>query len=249
MSGLAGRTALITGGARRIGREIALALAERGVHCLVHYNASADEAAAVVEACRARGVRAEAIAADLTSAQSIDALAAAAAGADILVHNASSFSRLRFFEDVVEDHARLLERDLAVHVTAPYRLARRLGERMVAAGWGRIVLFGDISAGAAVYRHYAPYLVSKGAVPTLTAVLALELGERSAGVTVNAVLPGPILPPEGHAPGELEGVPDRTVLRRWIGTDEIVRTVVYLLESESVTGITVPVDGGLAIKG
>lgn len=250
MSSIAGRTALVTGGARRVGREVALGLAARGAHCLIHYNRSAADAADLVDRCRAAGVRAEAIAADLTDVGSVRALASRAvdAGTDILVHNASSFSRLPFLDGAVEAHADTLARDLAVHVTAPYLLSRILGERMAASGWGRIVLFGDWSGGAAVYRNYGPYVVSKGAVPILTKVLAVELGARSAGVTVNAVLPGPIMAPEGDDPGDLEAVIQRTVLGCWVGAPEIVRTVIFLLESEQVTGVSIPVDGGRGVK-
>ena len=248
MSSIAGRTALVTGAARRIGREIALGLAARGVHCLIHHNHSADEAADVVERCRAAGVRAEAIAADLTDEAAVRALAERAGEAEILIHNASSFSRLPFIEHGAEAHARMLARDLAVHVTAPYLLSRILGERMVGAGWGRIVLFGDWTGVASVYRNYGPYLVSKGAVPTMTKVLALELGARSPGVTVNAVLPGPIMAPEGHDPEEYATVTDETILGRWIGAAEVVRAVVFLLESEQITGVSLPVDGGRSAK-
>lgn len=250
MSSLAGRTALVTGAARRIGREIALGLAARGAHCLVHYNRSAADAARVVDECRRLGVRAEAVETELRNPAAVQALAARAAdfGVDVLVYNASTFSRLPFLENDVAAHAEMLARDWAVHVTAPYLLGRVLGERMVAAGWGRIVLFGDWSAAAAVYRHYAPYIVSKSAVPTLAKVLALELGSRAPGVTVNAVLPGPIVAPEGHDPADSERVRRQTVLGSWVGTEEVVRAVVFLAESDQITGVALSVDGGRAIK-
>lgn len=250
MSSLAGRTALVTGGARRIGREIVLGLAGRGAHCLVHYHRSAADAARVVDECRRRGVRAEAVAGDLRDPAAVRALAARAAdfGVEVLVHNASTFSRLPFLEQGVAAHAEMLARDWAVHVTAPYLLGRLLGERMVAAGWGRIVLFGDWSAAAAVYRGYAPYIVSKSAVPTLAKVLALELGSRSPGVTVNAVLPGPAVPPEGHDAADAEMVRRQTVLGAWVGAEEVVRAVLFLAESDRITGVALAVDGGRSIK-
>lgn len=250
MSSLAGKTALVTGGARRIGREVTLALAARGVHCLVHYNRSAEDAGRVAAECRGLGVRAETLAAELAEPAAVRSLALRAAelGADVLVHNASTFSRVPFFENDAAAHADLLARDWAVHVSAPYVLARVLGERMARGGWGRIVLLGDWSSGAAVYRNYAPYIVSKSAVPTLAKVLALELGSRAPGVTVNAVLPGPILPPEGHDPADAEVVKRQTVIGRWIGPEEVVRAVLFLAESEKITGIALPVDGGRSIK-
>ncbi|HSD11530.1 MAG TPA: SDR family oxidoreductase [Candidatus Binatia bacterium] len=250
MSALAGKTALVTGAAKRIGRQIALRLAGEGVHCLIHYNRSAIHAKVVVEECRALGVRAEAVAANLEDLASIHALATKAVefGVDILVHNASTFDRLPFFESALAAHAGMLARDFAVHVSAPYLLSRIIGERMVEKGWGRIVLFGDWSSEAAVYRHYGPYIVSKAAVPTLTKVLALELGSRSPGVTVNAVLPGPAIPPEGQDPADVAMVERQTVLGSWVGTEEITRAVLFFAASDKITGSALRVDGGRAIK-
>ena len=121
-------------------------------------------------------------------------------------------------------------------------------KRMVKSGWGRIVLIGDWSSEAAVYRNYAPYIVTKAAVPTLTKVLALELGSRSPGVTVNAVLPGPLIPPEGHEAADTEMVKRQTVLGSWVGAADVVRAVLFLIASDKVTGASLRVDGGRAIK-
>ena len=250
MSSLAGKTALVTGAGKRIGREIALALAGQGASCLIHYNRSAKHAAAVAEECRALGVRADIVLADLGDTGGVKALAerAVVGKVDVLVHNASTFDRIPFFENAPEKHAAMLARDWAVHVNAPYLLSRIVGERMVAGGWGRIVLLGDWSSDAAVYRNYAPYIVSKAAVPTLAKVLALELGSRSPGVTVNAVLPGPILPPEGHDAADTEMVKRQTILGTWVGPTEVARAVLFLVDSEKVTGASVRVDAGRAIK-
>jgi NAD(P)-dependent dehydrogenase (short-subunit alcohol dehydrogenase family) len=240
----------VTGAAKRIGREIALGFAAQGAGCLVHYHRSVGPAQSVVAECQALGVRAEALAADLESPSDICSLAEEATkrGVDILVHNASTFSRLPFLESDAAAHAETLDRDWAVHVRAPYLLGRLLGEHMVAKGFGRIVLFGDWSSEAAVYRHYAPYIVSKAAVPALAKTLALELGSRSAGVTVNAILPGPIVPPEGHDPATVEMVARQTVLGSWVGASDVVRAVLFLVGSDKVTGTVVRVDGGRAIK-
>ena len=240
----------MTGAAKRIGREIALGFASQGAGCLVHYNRSVGAAQSVVAECQALGVRAEALAADLESSSGIRSLAEEATkrGVDILVHNASTFSRLPFLESDAAAHAETLERDWAVHVRAPYLLGRLLGEHMVARGFGRIVLFGDWSSEAAVYRHYASYIVSKAAVPALAKTLAFELGSRCGGVTVNAVLPGPIMPPEGHDPADVEMVARQTVLGSWIGAPDVVRAVLFLVGSDKVTGTVVRVDGGRAIK-
>lgn len=250
MSTIAGKTALVTGAAKRIGRHVALGLAAEGVHCLVHYNRSIVHAEGVVEECRRLGVRAEAVAADLQDDDSTQALAVKAVelGVDILVHNASMFDRMPFFDTPPAAHADILARNLAVHARAPYLLARTIGERMVEKGWGRIILFGDWSSEAAVYRNYAPYLVSKAVVPTLAKVLALELGARAPGVTVNAVLPGPTVPPEGHDPADVKMVARQTVVGAWIGAEEVTRAVLFFVASDKITGTALRVDGGRAIK-
>jgi len=225
-------------------------LADAGVDCLVHYNRSGAEGAAVIDACRARGVRAEGVSADLADPVALRRLAdeAHAFGATIFVHNASTFTRLPFLENDTTAHADMLARDLAIHVTAPYLLGRMLGAHMVERGWGRIVLIGDWSTNAAVYRHYGPYIVSKAAVPTLAKVLSLELGSKAPGVTANAILPGPILPPEGHDPEDFEMVKRQTIVGSWVGAEEIARAVVYLCGSDKITGVALPVDGGRSIK-
>lgn len=250
MSTLRGKTVLVTGAAKRVGRAISLALAGEGVNCLLHYNHSTEEVARTLADCRACGVGAEILRADLLDLSAVEQLGREAAdrGADILVHNASTFSRRPFLETPVAGHRETIGRDLAVHVTAPYLLARILGESMVKKGWGRIVVVGDWSADAAVYPHYAPYLVSKSAVPALVKVLALELGRHCPAVTANAILPGPIVPPEGHDPADVETVKRQTILGEWLGAEEIARSVLFLAASDKITGASLRVDGGRSIK-
>jgi pteridine reductase len=251
MGRLSGRTALVTGAARRIGRAIALALAGEGADVLVHHHRSEGDAAETAVLCGARGVRADLVRADLLDPADVERLAGVAIerGVDVLVHNASTFTRTPFLETDAAVHAERLRRDLAIHVEAPFVLGRRIGEAMARRGFGRFVLLGDWSAEAAAYPHYASYLVSKGAVPMLARVLAVELGGLSPGVTVNAVLPGPILPTSEAPEDDLPSLRRRTVLGRWIGAEEVARAVVYLAESEGTTGTVLRVDGGRAAKG
>ena len=250
MPSLEGRLALVTGAAKRVGREIALSLAAEGAGLLLHYHRSAAAVDETRERCASLGVVAETGAADLRDAEAVERLGreAAGRGADVLVHNASTFSRTPFFETPPAAHARTLARDLRLHVEAPWLLGRILGERMAEAGWGRIVLLGDWTAGAAVYPHYGPYLASKAAVPALARLLALELGRRCPAVTVNAVLPGPILPPEGADAGEHAAVPRETILGEWIGPEEVARAVVFFVSSAGITGESLRVDGGRAAR-
>jgi pteridine reductase len=247
---LSGRTALVTGAARRVGRAIALELAGEGADCLLHYNRSADDLEQTLADCRALGVRADGVRADLLDGASVDRMIREVSerAVDVLVHNASTFSRAPFLDEEPHVHREMLRRDLAIHVELPFYLGRTLGAAMAERGFGRIVLIGDWSADAAVYRHYPSYIVSKAGVPTLARVLAVELGARSPGVTVNAVLPGPIVPPDGHDPNDVAMVGRQTVLGRWLGAEEVARAVVYFTLAEGVTGAALRVDGGRAIK-
>lgn len=250
MKRLAGKHALVTGAARRVGRAIAIALAEEGASCLLHYNRSEADVSETAALCRERGVEASIVRSDFRDLAGIERLAAdaSARGIEVFVHNASTFSRLPFLENSLEAHRAMLERDMHLHVTAPYLLSRALGERMAAAGWGRIVLIGDSSAEAAVFRHYAPYIVSKAATPAMARVLALELGTKAPGVTVNAILPGPMLPPEGHDPEDLTMVRRQTITGRWLGAEAVAQAVVFLATSDEITGTDLRVDGGRSVK-
>ncbi len=247
---LSGRRALVTGAARRVGRAIALELAREGADCLLHYNRSQGDLEQTLEDCRALGVHAEGVRADLLDGAALDRMIAGFGerGVDVLVHNASTFTRAPFLKEAPQVHREMLRRDLAIHVEVPFYLGRTLGEGMAARGFGRIIVIGDWSASAAVYPNYPSYIVSKAAVGTLVKVLAVELGARSSGVTANAVLPGPILAPEGHDPDDVEMVKRQTVLGRWLGAEEIARAVLYLALAEGVTGEELRVDGGRAIK-
>jgi NAD(P)-dependent dehydrogenase (short-subunit alcohol dehydrogenase family) len=119
---------------------------------------------------------------------------------------------------------------------------------MRAAGEGRIVTFTDwiAASGRPRYAGYLPYYVAKTGVIGLTEALALELAPDR--ILVNAVAPGPILPPEGSSSEEQEAVIRATPLGRWGGSDEIVKAVVLLVETDFITGETVRVDGGRHIR-
>src|SRR5690606_29402131 len=95
----------------------------------------------------------------------------------------------------------------------------------------------------------AAYFIAKGAIPTLTRTLAVELGLRNPRVRVNAVLPGPILMPEGTSPAERRRVIDATLVKRWGTVEELAEAVLFLLTNSFVTGVCLPVDGGRSIYG
>lgn len=241
------RTALITGG-KRIGAAVAIELARRGMDIALTFNRSHEEAEAAAAEIRAAGRRAFVSRADLRDAAQAAALVAAAAGAlgrlDVLVHMASVYAAVPFDET----DERVWDSVLDVDLKAAFLCARAAVPHMRAAGGGRIVFFTDWVAASRRprYRGYVPYYVAKAGVIGLTEALALELAGDN--ILVNAVAPGPVLAPPGTSDDEYKAVEAATPLGRWGGPAEICKAVVFLLESEFVTGETIRVDGGRHVR-
>lgn len=244
---LTDRVALVTGG-KRMGVTLASRLARHGVDVALSYNRSGKEAEEAAAAVRDAGRGAAAIRADLSSSGAVhdlvDATAARFGRLDIVVNMASTYRRIPLDALTDEDWAAALDIDLS----AAWRVARAAAPHMRAAGGGRIVNFSDWTAasGRPRYTGYVAYYVAKRAVVALTEVLALELARD--GILVNAVAPGPILPPPDLPAGEVEAVVRETPVGRWGGAEAIAGTVLELLQSDFVTGETVRVDGGRHLK-
>lgn len=241
---VAGRSALVTGAGRRIGRAIAERLAASGARVAVHYHKSRADAEAVAAAIRSRGGEAESFTADLAEARQVtglaDAVSARLGPIDILVNNASVFYRT----PLTELGERVWDENLAVNVKAPYLLALRLGRVMQARGLGKIINIGDGGA-ERPYRDHLPYCVSKAALVALTEGLAKALAPA---VQVNCIAPGPILPAVDSSAEEQAAIVRRTLLKRFGSPDDIAAAVLFLVEgSDYVTGTTLVVDGGRAL--
>ncbi|MFP4057027.1 MAG: SDR family oxidoreductase [Candidatus Brocadiia bacterium] len=239
---IAGKTALVTGGARRIGRAVCLALAGEGARLVVHYGTSGDEAEALAASLREDGGQASTVQADLSDpaqAQGLFARAVELAGPiDILVNNAAIFppSRLPDFS------AQELGRNVQINAMAPLQLGRALAAQ---GRQGAIVNFLDTRITSYDARH-AAYHLSKRMLFTLTRMMALEFAPA---VRVNAVAPGVILPPPGQDESYLEGMAETNPLRR-IGSPELIAdAVLFLLRSGFVTGQVLYVDGGRHMRG
>lgn len=250
---LEGTVALVTGGARRLGRALSLGLAEAGCDVFIHYQSSTDAAGRTAEDVRAVERRAATGAADLTVPEQIDDLFeqfdAAFGRLDILVNSAASFERTPF------DEATVAEWDAAqaLNLRAPFLMTQRAAVRMRAVSersgsrgepWapGVIINMSDMSAIAA-WKGFAPHGVSKAGLLHLTAMTARELGPE---VRANAIVPGPILPP----PGETEKDPAwrekgrRVPLGRTGDAEDVAHAARFLAENDYVTGATIHVDGG-----
>lgn len=241
---LSGRWALVTGSAKRVGRVVARELASRGANVVVHYNASAADAADAVRELEGLGVRALALKAELGVTAEVAALAheaeAQTGGVSVLVNCASNYLRVPF--DALTEET--WDASLDVNLKAPFLLAWQLGRAMRERGEGAIVNVADW-AGERPYKDYLPYCVSKAGVICLTKALAKELAPT---VRVNAVAPGPVLLPEDFGPEARAAVERATPLRR-VGTPEdVARCIRFLVEEAAFsTGALFHVDGGRAI--
>src|SRR5574337_193884 len=242
---LRGRTALVTGAARRVGRAIALAMADRGADVVIHYKSSASEAHETVEAVERLGRRAFAVEADLAESDQVEALADRATTTcgtiDVLVNSAAIFRRMPLEHLTAQDW----EQFLRVNLTAPFLLARRLGLLMRRQGAGKIINIADV-AGIKPWADFLPYSVSKGMLITMTQGLAKALAPE---VQVNAVVPGTVLLAEDYGDKERESIVKGTPLKRIGDPADIANTVLFLVEgSDFITGQVVVVDGGRSIQ-
>lgn len=235
--GLRGQTALVTGAAKRVGRQIALALAEEGVNIVIHYRTSAEEAGELCAEITARGVRAFSVQADFGVPAEYENLIRRAqelsGSLGFLINSASIFLPSTIpgvaFKDLMEH--------MEINAWVPFVLSREFARR---AGSGKIVNLLDTRVQGYDWSHVA-YILSKQVLSILTRMIAVELAPQ---ITVNAVAPGLILPPPGKDESDLEEMAKTVPLRRHGNPGDIVDAILYLLKSDFVTGQVIHVDGG-----
>jgi pteridine reductase len=239
---LAGQRALVTGGAKRVGRSIALSLARQGMRLALHYNTSQNDAEKTLEEVSALSAGALLLAADLSDRDAartlVDRAVAALGGLDLLVLSAASFERVAL--DAVDDAA--WDRSLGLNLASQFAIAQRALPALRAAR-GSIV-FITCSSASTPFRNHLPYVVAKGGLKQLMRALALE---AAPDVRVNAVAPGTVLPPESLDPAGVERLAQSVPLRRTGGPDDVAEAVVYLARAAFVTGQEIAVDGGRAV--
>lgn len=246
------RWAVVTGAARRLGREIALGLARAGAHVVVHHGHSPAEAAETVREIEALGVDAVPIQADLASPEAIDRLfrdvEERCGRLDILVNSAASFVRRSLLEADVGEWDRVL----AVNLRAPWLCLRRAAALMRKGGdgsaeVGSVVNIADLT-GLQAWAGYTHHGVSKAGVLHLTRIAARELAPA---IRVNSVVPGAILPPPGMSSDDPEWrrKAERLPLERVGEPSVISEAVVFLIRNHFVTGTTLVVDGGEHLLG
>lgn len=241
---IAGRNALVTGGALRLGRAIAEALAARGAHVGIHYRHSGEAALELTERFRADGLRSEAFQADLaepTQALDLaDRVEERLGPLDILVLSASEYPELDPAEIGLED----MERTLRTNLVSPFLLAHRLGYRMQARGGGQIVTLLDWSIGRPDPK-YLSYHISKAGLREATFALARTLAPE---VQVNGIAPGAVLLPEDTPEDRARRIAAKVPLRRLGSPQDIASACLYLLEAgDFVTGSVLTVDGGRSV--
>ena len=234
------KIALVTGGARRLGKAFALALAEAGMDVVVHYGRSADAAAETVRSAERYGVRAVALGADLRDADEASPLvprAAEAMGAppQVLVNSAAAFEP-GTVRDTGLDNWNL---HMDLNLRAPFLLTQAFA-RLLGDGPGKVV---NVSDWRAVYpgRKYMAYTLSKAAILTFTLMAARELAP---GIQVNALALGAVLPPPGRDQAYLQRLVGGIPARRPARLREVTDALLFLLRNDYVTGDTIFVDGG-----
>jgi pteridine reductase len=239
MRQLEGGVALVTGGARRLGRAFVEALAADGMRIAVHYGHSAAAADEVVAGLRARGGDAIALGGDLTDAEVARALPQRVVDhfgrLDVLVNSAAVMERLPVADTTVAQWDAILD----LNLRAPFLLAQQAAPHLRATG-GTIINIADLG-GLEPWRNYAAHSVSKAGVVMLTRVLALALAPE---ITVNAIAPGTVLVPEDYDDERRAFLSETTPLGRLGTPEDAVEALRYLVRQTFVTGETVVVDGG-----
>lgn len=241
----AGR-ALVTGGARRLGRAMALALAEEGWAVAVHYHDSSEAAdGAASEARRLGAPTAAALRADLTRESETQALVGRASDAlggplDLLINNAALFER----DEALSATRESWDRHLETNLRAPFVLSQRFAEPILAAaeaGAGGLIVNMLDQRVFNLTPHFISYTVAKSALWTLTRTLAMALGPR---IRVNAIGPGAILPAPEQTAEHFERMRAATPLGRGAQPEDVVAALRYLIGAQSVTGQMLALDGG-----
>ncbi|GIW94455.1 MAG: short chain dehydrogenase [Pirellulaceae bacterium] len=238
---LTGQVAIVTGGAQRLGHAMVTALAEAGLRVCIHYNRSAESAHQVCRQLQESGRQAMAVRCDFSdpgadAAGVVDAAYRAWGRVDVLVNSASIFEAASLMDTTVEQ----FDRHVAVNLRAPWRLAQAFVARLDPQAQGQIVNILDWRALRPVPGHFS-YTLTKAALWAMTRLLAQELAPR---VRVNAIAPGAILPPADSSPDYLEQLATRIPLARAGCPDDVTEALLYLLRSDFVTGIVLPVTGG-----
>lgn len=240
-STLRGKTALVTGGASKIGREICLALARHGVNIAVHYHKSISDTKKLCREISNTGVHAWAIMADFNTSKSAEMLIERAlklaGNLDFVINNASVFTENTLDSVTWSD----LSLNIQVNTWTPLIVSREFKRR---AGKGSIVNLLDSRICGGDPAHTG-YIISKNALAALTAMMAIEFAPE---ITVNAVAPGLIAQSVKMSASAFKALSKKLPLKRHGEPRDVAQAILFLLQSTFITGQVIYVDGGRNIR-
>lgn len=238
---LNGKTALVTGGAVRLGKAISLALANNGCNLAIHYNSSKAEAEEVRQKTLEAGVKAEIFQFDLAdyskSDHLMDKINEKLGVVDILINNAGNYKKasgLKTSKDV-------LEKSFHVNLFAPWWLIKSFNKQLPEEIQGKIINICDAGIFQTATDHFA-YRLTKKALYEMTKMFALELAPR---ITVNAIAPGIMMPLAGYEHIDMDELAERKIPLKRVGSSEIIaENVLHVLSQDFMTGSIIKIDGG-----
>ncbi|CAG0936065.1 glucose 1-dehydrogenase [Thermoflexales bacterium] len=238
------KVALVTGGARRIGKAIAVALARSGARVMITYNTSAAEAENTIAEIKQSGGQATAVQCDQRDLSASDRLferlRQEVDRLDILVNNAAIMERKPALEITPDDWARVMETNLR----GPFFMAQRAAQWMLTTGGGSIVNIADLSA-LHPWPSYLTHTISKSGVVALTQTLALALAPT---IRVNAIAPGMVLKPDEWSDERWARMIAALPLQRGGTAEDVAEAVLYCVRSDFMTGQVIVLDGGRSLK-
>jgi 3-oxoacyl-[acyl-carrier protein] reductase len=239
------KVALVTGSGRRLGRQIAIALAEAGFDIVVNYNQSKDEAKKTLQKVEEFGRQAIAIKADITNSGQVRKMVEKAiekfGQIDVLVNNAAIFPKPVKFWEITDE---LWDRVIDTNLKGQFLCSREVVKYMLERKKGKIINIASLG-GLQVWTEHIAYNVAKAGLIMLTKAMAKALAPY---ITVNAIAPGTIIIP-GEETGEIKHIPERKIpLKRYGKPSDITDVVVFLAtKGDYITGQVIAVDGGRSI--
>ncbi len=237
-------TALVTGGAHRVGKAIARALTRAGAQVIITYHTAADQAEATVAELNRSGGVARAVQCDQRDLDAVarlfDQLRRETKRLDVLVNSAAIMERRPVLEITPEDWARVLDTNLR----GPFFCAQAAAKWMLEGGGGAIVNIADLSA-VQPWPSYLTQTVSKSGVVAMTKALALALAPQ---VRVNAIAPGAVLKPDDWDDERWDKLISALPLQRGGSVEDVAEAVLFCLRSEFMTGQVLVLDGGRSLR-
>jgi NAD(P)-dependent dehydrogenase (short-subunit alcohol dehydrogenase family) len=241
---LNGKVALVTGSAHRVGKQIALQLAQEGCHIIIHFSHSKEEASKTLEEVKGYGVQTTAIQANLSRHEEImhlfEQIDQKFQGLDILVNSAAVLKRKGFLEVELADWSQTM----ALNLKGSFFCLQQAAIRMRIRGGGAVVNISDV-IGLQPWAKYPVHSISKAGIEMLTKVAAIDLAPD---IRVNAVAPGAVLAPERMSSGQWQELAKSSLLQRNGTPQDVAEAVIFLLKSDYITGETLVVDGGMRLK-